>query len=92
MPSPRENGGIFRKGTVNEWNLSTSGNGNYVARSRIITVASPESLPVRRLVQDAKSVNRVIDVSCGKKTKSVILTDSEHASSPRWRRTRWQKR
>ena len=54
------------------------GNGNYVARSRIITVASPESLPVRRLVQDAKSVNRVIDVSCGKKTKSVILTDSEH--------------
>ena len=42
------------------------GNGNYVARSRIITVASP------------KSVNRVIDVSCGKKTKSVILTDSEH--------------
>lgn len=54
------------------------GNGNYVARSRIITVASPESLPVRRLVQDAKSVNRVIDVSCGKKTKCVILTDSEH--------------
>ena len=52
------------------------GNGNYVARSRIITVASPESLPVRRLVQDAKSVNRVIDVSCGKKTKSVILTVS----------------
>ena len=54
------------------------GFGNYVARSRIVAVASPDSLPVRRLVQDAKSVNRVIDVSCGKKTKSVILTDSEH--------------
>ena len=60
-----------------------------LARSRIVAVASPDSLPVRRLVQDAKSVNRVIDVSCGKKTKSVILTDSEHVLFfPRWIRLR----
>ena len=41
-------------------------------------VVSPDSLPVRRLVQDAKNINRVIDVTCGKKTKAVIVTDSEH--------------
>ena len=33
---------------------------------------------VRRLVQDAKNINRVIDVTCGKMTKAVIVTDSEH--------------
>ncbi len=69
---------IIKKGTVKRMDFIDVGFGNYVARSRIVAVASPDSLPVRRLVQDAKSVNRVIDVSCGKKTKSVILTDSEH--------------
>lgn len=54
------------------------GFGNTVNADRIVCVVSPESLPVRRLVQDAKNINRVIDVTCGKKTKSVIVTDSEH--------------
>ncbi|MBR0232144.1 MAG: DUF370 domain-containing protein [Clostridia bacterium] len=54
------------------------GYGNFVNASRIVTVASPESLPVRRLIQDAKNAGRVIDVSCGKKTRSVIVTDSDH--------------
>ncbi|MGI6715648.1 MAG: DUF370 domain-containing protein [Eubacteriales bacterium] len=54
------------------------GFGNTVNASRVIAVVSPDSLPVRRLVQDAKNINRVIDVSCGKKTRSVIITDSEH--------------
>ena len=54
------------------------GFGNYVSAERIITVATVDSMPIRRLVQDAKNVGRVIDVSSGKKTKSVILTDSEH--------------
>ncbi|MBQ0109080.1 MAG: DUF370 domain-containing protein [Clostridiales bacterium] len=51
---------------------------NYVSAERVISVASTESLPIRRLIQDAKNVGRVIDVSCGKKTKSVIITDSDH--------------
>lgn len=55
-----------------------AGFGNYINASRIITVVSPESLPVRRLIQDAKNAGRVIDVSCGKKTRSVIVTDSDH--------------
>ena len=58
--------------------LIDAGFGNYVNRDRIISVVSPDSLPIRRLVQDAKNAGRLIDVSCGKKTKSVLITDSDH--------------
>ena len=54
------------------------GGGNYVNASRLVAVVSPDSLPVRRLVQDAKNAGRVIDVSGSKKTRSVLITDSEH--------------
>lgn len=55
-----------------------AGFGNFINCERIISVVSPDSLPVRRLVQDAKNAGRMIDVSCGKKTKAVIITDSDH--------------
>ncbi len=58
--------------------LINAGFGNYVNCDRVISVVSPESLPVRRLIQDAKNAGRLIDVSCGKKTKSVLITDSDH--------------
>ncbi len=54
------------------------GFGNMVSASRIVAIASPDSAPIKRLVQDAKEENRVIDVSCGRRTRSVIITDSEH--------------
>lgn len=54
------------------------GYGNMVATERIVTIVTPESAPIKRMIQDAKDAGRVIDVSCGKKTKSVIITDSEH--------------
>jgi regulator of extracellular matrix RemA (YlzA/DUF370 family) len=54
------------------------GFGNMVASDRIITIVSPDSAPVKRLVQDAKDTGRVIDVSCGRRTRAVIITDSEH--------------
>ena len=54
------------------------GFGNMVACDRIITIVSPDSAPVKRLIQDAKDTGRVIDVSCGRRTRSVIITDSEH--------------
>ena len=54
------------------------GFGNMVSAGRIITIASPDSAPIKRLVQDAKEENRVIDVSCGRRTRSVIITDSDH--------------
>ena len=54
------------------------GFGNMVAADRIITIVSPDSAPVKRLIQDAKDAGRIIDVSCGRRTRAVILTDSEH--------------
>ena len=54
------------------------GNGNMVAAHRVISVVSPDSAPIKRLVQDAKDEGRTIDVTGGKKTLSVILTDSDH--------------
>lgn len=54
------------------------GNGNMVAAHRVISVASPESAPIKRFVQDAKEAGRVIDVSCGRRTRAVIFTDSDH--------------
>lgn len=54
------------------------GFGNMVAADRIVTIVSPDSAPVKRLIQDAKDAGRVIDVSCGRRTRAVIITDSEH--------------
>ena len=54
------------------------GVGNLVSAGRIVAIAGPESAPVKRLVQDAKDDGRVIDVSCGRRTRAVIITDSDH--------------
>lgn len=54
------------------------GYGNSVAVERVVALVSPESAPIKRLMQDAKEMGRIIDVSCGRKTRSVIITDSEH--------------
>ena len=59
-------------------NFINIGFGNMVSAGRIVAIASPDSAPIKRLVQDAKEENRVIDVSCGRRTRSVIITDSEH--------------
>ena len=58
--------------------LIDAGFGNFVNSERLISIVAPDSLPVRRLIQDAKNAGRLIDVSCGKKTKSVLITDSDH--------------
>ena len=54
------------------------GFGNMVAADRIVTLVSPDSNPIKRLIQDAKDQGRVIDVSCGRRTRAVIITDSDH--------------
>ena len=54
------------------------GNGNMVAAQRIITLTSPDSAPIKRIVQDAKDAGRAIDATCGRKTRAVIITDSDH--------------
>lgn len=54
------------------------GFGSMLAADRIVSILSPDSAPVRRLVQDAKDDGRAIDLTTGKKTRAVILTDTEH--------------
>ncbi len=54
------------------------GYGNMVAAHRIITLTGPESAPIKRIIQDAKDAGRAIDATCGRKTRAVIITDSDH--------------
>ena len=49
-----------------------------VAAHRVVALANPDSAPIKRLIQDAKDQGRTIDVSCGRRTRAVIITDSEH--------------
>ena len=54
------------------------GAGSAVAAERIVALTTPDASPIKRLISEAKENKRVIDLSCGHKTRSVILTDSEH--------------
>ena len=58
--------------------LINIGYGNLLVKERIVSVVSPDAAPIKRMVMDAKESGRAIDASCGKKTKSVIITDSDH--------------
>lgn len=54
------------------------GYGNLINANRIISVASFDSAPMKRLSQEAKEDGMAIDVTCGHKCRSVIITDSKH--------------
>ena len=58
--------------------LINIGFGNIVSSDRIIAIVSPESAPIKRLVQDAKDTGRAIDATCGRRTRAVIVMDSNH--------------
>lgn len=49
-----------------------------VNSSKIIAVISPDAAPVKRMVQTAKDTGMAIDATCGRRTKAVIVTDSDH--------------
>ncbi len=51
---------------------------NLVAANRIIAVVSPDSSPVKRLIQDAKDRSVLIDATSGRKTRAVLVMDSDH--------------
>ena len=58
--------------------LVNIGYGNMLSAERLVVVVSPEAAPIRRMIQDARDSGRVIDATCGHKTRAVIVTDSEH--------------
>ncbi len=58
--------------------LVNIGFGNMISAERVVAVVSPESAPVKRMVQEAKDKGNLIDASHGRKTKAVLITDSDH--------------
>ncbi|MBP3255890.1 MAG: DUF370 domain-containing protein [Clostridia bacterium] len=58
--------------------LISIGFGNIVSSDRIITIVSPESAPIKRIVQDAKEKGTLIDSTCGRKSRAVLVMDSGH--------------
>ena len=56
--------------------LVNIGFGNIIAANKIIAIVSPDSAPIRRMVQDAKDVGKAIDATCGRKTRAVLIMDS----------------
>ena len=58
--------------------LVNIGSGNMISAERVVTVLTAESAPIKRIIQDAKEQKVLIDASMGRKTKTVIVTDSHH--------------
>lgn len=58
--------------------LINIGFGNIVSTNRIITIVSPESAPIKRLIQEAKDKGTAVDATCGRRTRAVIIMDSGH--------------
>lgn len=58
--------------------LINIGFGNIVSANRIISVVSPESAPIKRLIQEAREKGILIDATYGRRTRAVIITDSQH--------------
>lgn len=58
--------------------LINIGFGNMVSASRLITIVSPESAPIKRIIQDAKERGSLIDATYGRRTRAVLVMDSDH--------------
>ena len=58
--------------------LINIGFGNMVSAGRVVAVVSPESAPIKRVIQDAKESGTLIDATYGRRTRAVIVTDSDH--------------
>ena len=58
--------------------LVNIGFGNMVSKERIISIISPESAPIKRMIQDSKDSKMAIDATYGRRTRSVIIMDSGH--------------
>lgn len=59
-------------------NLVNIGFGNLVNADRVIAIVSPESAPIKKIVRESKANNSLIDATHGRKTMSVIITDSDN--------------
>jgi len=58
--------------------LINIGFGNLINASRLVAIVSPESAPIKRMIQDCKEKGSLIDATHGRRTRAVLITDSEH--------------
>ncbi|MGI6248577.1 MAG: extracellular matrix/biofilm regulator RemA [Acutalibacteraceae bacterium] len=58
--------------------LINIGFGNMVNADRLVAIVSPESAPIKRIIQDSKEKGTLIDATHGRRTRAVIITDSDH--------------
>ncbi len=58
--------------------LVNIGFNNMVSTDRIVALVVPDSAPAKRLIQEARDTGRVLDCTCGRRTRCVIVTDSDH--------------
>ena len=66
------------KKSVKSVNLINIGFGNVVSASRIIAVVTPGSSPIKKMREDARERGKLVDATQGRKTRSIIITDSDH--------------
>ncbi len=58
--------------------LINIGFGNMISANRLITIVSPESAPIKRIIQEARDSGMLIDATYGRRTRAVIIMDSDH--------------
>lgn len=58
--------------------LVNIGFGNIIAANKIVAIVSPESAPIKRMVQEAKDEKTAVDATCGRRTRAVLIMDSGH--------------
>ena len=58
--------------------LINIGFGNMVSSARVIAIVSPESAPIKRIIQEAKDKGTLIDATYGRRTRAVLIMDSDH--------------
>lgn len=58
--------------------LINIGFGNMVSANRLVAIVSPESAPIKRIIQEAKDDGTLIDATYGRRTRAVLITDSDH--------------
>ena len=58
--------------------LVNIGYGNLIAAGRVVAIVSPDSAPIKRMIQEARERGSLIDATYGRRTRAVLLMDSEH--------------
>lgn len=75
--------------------LINIGFGSLIAESRVLSILEPDSAPIKRIVQEARDRGMLIDASYGRKTKAVLLMDTDHvilsALTPQMLEERWKE-